>query len=266
MIKIKINLKPHLIKPTTFVLLCAIVFLSTGCESTVKLKIPQNRFFLPETNGESKFNLRADYAAEKYRVVLSDNISSDPVNTRTPKVTKSDSEYGVSLDYGINDRFDIGVSANSNTALNVKWMLQGEPRKSSKEGNISTALTFSYGRQDSSGDDSSIFGPGDDSFDVNSDVFDAGIVSGYRSSDNLLIYGGLFATRYDYKVTVKRQQTVQSRQNFTNNVDITGINAGFDYRWNNNASVVFEVVHSFLSADQTDKDENFFGGGLNVMF
>jgi hypothetical protein len=144
---------------------------------------------------------------------------------------------------GINDSMDIYLDTQYGTPLlRAKYQMLGDPASRARAGNLSLAIDGGIG-----------FAPFDGLKGLEQNAYDAALIGGYRITDNVLIYGGPFYSRYDYK---------DANGPSTARVESSGSNIGIRFSFDKKRSIYLEKSHSLVTAGASSHEDDFYGLSL----
>ncbi len=254
---------------------CGFYFLQSCTNLT--LRLPAARFESPESNGKLWRTGFGTYIAGDHEVTVISNAASRPPVTDQCAINR-DAQSSFFLNMGVASFVDLELRAGlSGSEFLAKIQLLGASVRDAQEGNFSIAASIAggSGSVSNSGDQATLFGPGNATWNANASYFsqDFALIFGYRISDTLLIFGGPFWTNYNSTANI-HQDAVTSpaspaadynlTQAGSNNGGNLAIQAHFskERRW----SFTFEEVYSNLkwtnATSTTDFTTSFVLGYL----
>jgi hypothetical protein len=144
---------------------------------------------------------------------------------------------------GVNDSLDIYLDTQYGTPIiRAKYQMLGEPASRARAGNLSLALDGGYGAE--------LFA---DKKGLELNAYDAALIGGFRIADTVLIYGGPYYSRYDYK---------DANGPSTSRVESTGTNLGIRFGFGKNDSIYLETSHNSVNAGASRHEGDYYGISL----
>lgn len=230
-----------------------------GC--AISTHLPANRMEIPETHGEA-LAFGADLAIEGgHSLEFSDDYTSTPV-TDSPVYERSSAGVKLGGSLALMRRLDLGVrlGLGSNNVLQAKLQLLGEPRRATREGNFSLAVTGGVGYAGARESGTGFADDQVDSYELNAYALDGAVIAGYRILDEVLVYGGPFVQRYEIDVTHELDGT---RHDYGGATIQSGANLGFGYSIDTGhltrLDILIEVVYA-ASETGSEQARNAFLG------
>jgi hypothetical protein len=187
------------------------------CSCAIAIRMPSNRFETSEATGGSGGVLWDVTAANRAEVVLTDDYSLTAPNTTQPAL-RSTNVAGFNLGLSVVERLELKLR-DFNT-LSAKFQLIGPSKAKAKAGDLSAAL-YASGKINSSEGSAGGF-----SYQLSDHHYDGMAIVGFRLSDPLLAYGGVFRTLADFDGS--RTPTGGSAVAFAGTGTNTGASAGFE--------------------------------------
>lgn len=242
-------------------LLLLLGFISSACSLT-NLRTPQNRFESPEVTGQTAsaaFTLhssgRIDFApnhSSPSNPTIMDENESFPARPNNPDFWENliwigGSIFTVLRSMGLEGRMDVDdhLELYLNTryeaaAMRGKYQFLGEPASHARAGNFSMALDMGFGTMDVIQDLTNRY---------TYQTIDAALITGYRTTDTLLLYGGSY-----YSLNHSSSPAAEA-------VDVMqqGVNFGLRYQFHPHASLSFEIARSQLDAAATHYLKTHYG-------
>lgn len=193
--------------PKSYLISTAVTILalfSGGCTS-VGTWVSMNRFNSPEATGET-FRLTGEVGFDRTsQIVFTTDASARPPTINNPAQASSGPSYTFfKFETGILSFIDIsartGLGNLTPSFLTAKIQLLGSPQNQAKASNFSLAVTASGGGAYNyqSGDQDGTFGRAGNNWnsDVTTTAQQFAAIIGYRVSDLVLFYGGVFKDFY----------------------------------------------------------------------
>jgi hypothetical protein len=230
-----------------------------GC--AISTTLPASRMEMPETHGEA-MALGADLAVEGgHSLEFSDDYTFTPI-TDSPVPERSSLGYKMGGSLALAKRLDVGVRGGfgSSNMLRAKLQLLGEPRRATRQGNFSLAVTGAVGYDGSRGSGTGFGDSEVDSYALNAYALDGAVIAGYRILDEVLVYGGAFAQWYEIDVT---HELDGMRYDYDGNALQSGANLGFGYSIDTGRrtrlDILIEVVYAASETGSNQARNAFLG-------
>lgn len=202
--------------------------LSSGC--AIGLNMPTVRFDSPEARGKpGSGSIGIGAATSHYLEIIPDTTANPPVDRRS---FQRSFNFPARVEFGILARLDIELRAPMATfgtapaILKLKYQVIGEPRSTAKMGNF--ALAVSAGGALTSNETTHYGGSINAVTDASFNGFDLAGLAGYRVSDPILLYGGVFYTRYNFDGTITQTGSgaIAAPYTFAGHAEQSGLNFG----------------------------------------
>jgi len=189
-----------------------ITFLLCGCNS-LTIHLPVARFESPEAAGETWKKHLSVGGAGTHDVTVVQDASTRPPTIGTPSISQG-GNAPLRFSLGFWERFELGLHygiTNAPFMVSGKFQILGDPIVKAKGGNFSIAVTAAAGVESSTNNGTQLgtFGPGGYPWNAtaNTQVQDYALIAGIRLTDNLLLYGGPFISKYNMTGNVHDNQS-----------------------------------------------------------
>lgn len=237
----------------------------SGC--VISFNMLANRYESPETRG-SRFKADAQiFLKGGHEVKLTDDSTSTAANTAGPTLIRSNANLGGMGSLSLADSLDIGLelTRKSPAALRAKFQILGDPSSSAKAGNFSLAVTLALGHQ--KWDDEDVSGTVVNGvtykYNITGTLVDAALISGYRLSDEMLVYGGFFTSKISYKGSQDIGSPI-TQNSFTGSAKNAGLNAGMMF--GSSPYIKGEVAIAKTTVGTSEKSSGFLGVSVGAQF
>lgn len=192
-----------------------------GC--AVTLTMPASRFDSPEVVGQiGKFRAAAGVGTDVEATLTSDYTISAP-NGVDPAARWRASAGFLNLQAGLMPWLD--VQYKSFNYVQAKAQFMGDSELNAGEGNLSGAMTVAYGFKYAEESSNSIFGSSTGEYTLSQSKVDTALVFGYRTSQNVMIYGGPFVQWNSFDGRTKTYAAV-APSTYSGHAKLMGANAG----------------------------------------
>ncbi|MEC4087589.1 hypothetical protein [Pseudoalteromonas rubra] len=165
--------------------LIALSTLLGGCYSSPESVNSTARFASPEVN-KSPFHLSLSLSTDTLNVI--------PLNT-TEYVT-DDSHLRAAAELSLGNGFELGWAAGGEGKYSLKYQFYGNSREEASSGDVSHAVSISYVSGDDSGVEAGNYIGGtaynNAHWEFDKNAIDVALISGYRLTPELLLYGSVF--------------------------------------------------------------------------
>jgi hypothetical protein len=206
----------------TLVAACAL----GGC--TIQVNVPVNRFESPETVGKAgRVELDAAVGGSNDAVLTEDASTDAP----SPAHPTGDHSAFFRFGAGVGLRDDLDLELRNFSELVVKYQILGQPRLTSRMGNVSLAVTLGagggYDSSNGTGLNQTQF-----QYDLTTVSLDAALIAGYRITDWWLLYAGPFFRYVPYTghyAQGPENTSLPSGTPFSGTVSCYGGNLGFEF-------------------------------------
>ncbi len=231
----------------------------------IKVKVPANRFDSPETmGGHFRIKLNGGIGGT-HSVLLTEDYLTKAPDTTNPTHERS---TFLRLGGGLSILENLDVEIRNFNQLLGKYQLAGDSRQRAQAGNFALSVTGTIGYQ-SSKETGTPLSSGNKSITVKMTevLLDAGLISGYRVADWLLLYGGPVVSRKQFWGTYQPTSTanVTTSSEFSGGVMSFGGNLGlelgipaFQFRT--------EVAYTDVKLGNLKTGRAYFGVEIAVVF
>ena len=242
----------------------------TACSGPLRMQVSQNRYDLPEAAGHKKMAVDLNRHFNEYGVTFTERISDFPVDTKTPKVEKvdpdsyegSDDDLMLAGRYGVSEQVELSGKLGGYLTVGAKMQLSGKSRAQATAGNLSSSITAALSLTKSDDDNDFEY----DGNSIDSYYWDVGLLGGYRITDTILLYSGVFYTKYDYSIHVESLAINQNKTSFSGDAKVNGINFGVNYDITRNFYFTVEALRSTIKTGEVDESGSFYGFNLGARF
>lgn len=179
---------------------------TVGCETTTtSVKVPNQRFLIPETTGEwGQNNVGLAYGS-KSRINLAPGMEDAQIDVDHPTIAHDDGIAAMG-EMGILE--DLDAFINTSNGIGVKYQFLGTSKKKAEAGNLSAAVSLAYDQFTYLSSPKIEYRPQNRQVknDISSDVqsWDLGVTGGYRLRKVDMVYAGLGYIPYQASGVVRR--------------------------------------------------------------
>lgn len=228
----------------------------SGCATSVD--VPLNRFESPEIQKHLK--IKVDAGVQKQAsAVLSSDFTYYPPNTTNPRL-KTDHEITGSGGLGLFDQVEIGLRVPAE--ITIKYQPIGDRKSDAKAGNFSLALIAGWANQSRNQTGRTLFSSTTYTIDLKQSYTDFGLITGYRFSELLLLYGGYNRIDCNFSGTYTENTTPR---NIAGSMILNAAHLGFDIRLSTSVTLKLEGVGGNLKYNHS-QTKALYGIGAVISF
>ena len=222
------------------------------CNCAITFRLPSTRFETPEATGGSGGLLWDLAASNNTEVVLTDDFTVTAPNTTRPAI-RSTNAGALNVGLSVVDRLELKLK-NFDT-VSAKFQLLGPAKSKAKTGDLSLAL-YASGSISNTESTSGAY-----TYSLSNHRYDGMAILGYRLSDTLLAYGGVFRAFADFdgSRTLSGSAGVPFAGTGANN----GASIGFEV---GNQKVRFIAEGSLNLVKSGESSRRFFNGGFAMEY
>ncbi|MDK1288685.1 hypothetical protein [Pseudoalteromonas umbrosa] len=240
----------------------------TGCNSTPEADTGSVRLDSPEVHSQP-FNVKLAIGLDKGQPIP---IGDSPLKSNDTGLYVSGE---MSLGAGFSAKYQTGKAVKAT----LKYQLSGQHAETAQAGNLSHAITIGYLSDHESGveskEQSNLLPSDNRAWELDHDLIDIAWVTGYRLSEDTLLYGSVFYQTGDidgtyYRTTYEgcnEQHAAEcALSHFSDDGSAYGLSLSLEYAFTKRFLGSLEVVHSRSNWFNRNEDDTLINGNIIYQF
>ncbi|KZN65927.1 hypothetical protein N473_10185 [Pseudoalteromonas luteoviolacea CPMOR-1] len=247
--------------------LASLVILS-GCTSTPEADTGSVRLDSPEVHSQP-FHVKLAIGLDK----------GQPIPIGNAPLKSNDTGLFVSGEMSLGAGFSAKYQTGKAVKATLKYQFSGQHAETSQAGNVSHAITLGYLSDHESGveskEESNLSPATSRAWDLDHDLIDIAWITGYRLSEETLLYGSVFYQTGEIDGTYYRttyngcgeQYAAECTLNhFSDDGSAFGVSLSLEYAFTKSFLGSFEVVHSRSNWFNRNEDDTLVNGNFIYQF